>query len=325
MMALRALLTILALVAGGPAAADEAYPTRPITIIVPFPPGGIADLTARPLAAALERGFKQPVVVSNKAGAAGAVGMQSVAIAKPDGYTLLLGLVSISIIPEVDALFGRPPAFTREQFVGIARLNADPPLLVANAAMRWKSVEELLEDARKRPGEITYASSGIYGASHVPLEMLLHAAGGLKMRHLPTTGGGPATTAVLGKHAALWASPPALAVPHVKAGKLRPLATWGASRLASFPDVPTLRELGYDVEYSLWAGLFAPSGVPAGVVKALRKATRQAVADPDFKAAMDRAQTPIAYQDADEFKAWWDHDAAMLARVIKTIGKIEAK
>jgi tripartite-type tricarboxylate transporter receptor subunit TctC len=325
MMALRALLTILALVAGGPAAADEAYPSRPITIIVPFPPGGIADLTARPLAAALERGFKQPVVVSNKAGAAGAVGMQSVAIAKPDGYTLLLGLVSISIIPEVDALFGRPPAFTREQFVGIARLNADPPLLVANAAMPWKSVEELLEDARKRPGEITYASSGIYGASHVPLEMLLHAAGGLKMRHLPTTGGGPATTAVLGKHAALWASPPALAVPHVKAGKLRPLATWGASRLASFPDVPTLRELGYDVEYSLWAGLFAPSGVPAGVVKALREATRQAVADPDFKAAMDRAQTPIAYQDADEFKAWWDHDAAMLARVIKKIGKIEAK
>jgi tripartite-type tricarboxylate transporter receptor subunit TctC len=324
MMALRA-LTILALVAGGPAAADEAYPSRPITIIVPFPPGGIADLTARPLAAALERGFKQPVVVSNKAGAAGAVGMQSVAIAKPDGYTLLLGLVSISIIPEVDALFGRPPAFTREQFVGIARLNADPPLLVANAAMPWKSVEELLEDARKRPGEITYASSGIYGASHVPLEMLLHAAGGLKMRHLPTTGGGPATTAVLGKHAALWASPPALAVPHVKAGKLRPLATWGASRLASFPDVPTLRELGYDVEYSLWAGLFAPSGVPAGVVKALREATRQAVADPDFKAAMDRAQTPIAYQDADEFKAWWDHDAAMLARVIKKIGKIEAK
>jgi tripartite-type tricarboxylate transporter receptor subunit TctC len=325
MMALRALLSVLALVAGGLAAADEAYPTRPITIIVPFPPGGIADLTARPLAAALERGFKQPVVVSNKAGAAGAVGMQSVAIARPDGYTLLLGLVSISIIPEVDALFGRPPAFTREQFVGIARLNADPPLLVANAAMPWKSVEELLEDARKRPGEITYASSGIYGASHVPLEMLLHAAGGLKMRHLPTTGGGPATTAVLGKHAALWASPPALAVPHVKAGKLRPLATWGASRLASFPDVPTLRELGYDVEYSLWAGLFAPSGVPAGVVKALREATRQAVADPDFKAAMDKAQTPIAYQDADEFKAWWDHDAAMLARVIKKIGKIEAK
>jgi len=324
-MIFRAVLIVLALVVAAPAAADDPYPTRPVTIVVPFPPGGIADLTARPLAAALERAFKQPVVVTNKAGAAGAVGMQSAAIAKPDGYTLLLGLVSISTIPEVDALFGRPPAFTREQFVGIARLNADPPLLVVNAELPWKSVKELLDDARKRPGEITYTSSGIYGASHVPLEMLLNAGGGLKMRHLPTTGGSPATTAVLGKHAALWASPPALALPHIKAGKLRPLATWGATRLAAFPDVPTLKELGYDVEYYLWAGLFAPRGVPPAIVKTLREATGAAVADGEFKAAMDKAQTPIAYQDADEFKAWWDGDAAMLAEVIKKIGRVETK
>jgi tripartite-type tricarboxylate transporter receptor subunit TctC len=326
MITLRAaLIAVALLVAALPAAADDPYPTRPITIVVPFPPGGIADVTARPLAAALERILKQPVVVTNKAGAAGAVGMQSVAVAKPDGYTLLLGLVSISIIPEVDTLFGRPPAYTRDQFLGIARLNADPPVVVVNAELPWKSLKELLDEARKRPGEITYASSGIYGASHVPMEMLLHAAGGLKMRHLPTTGGGPATTAVLGKHAALWASPPALAIPHVKAGKLRPLATWGATRLAAFPDVPTLRELGYDVEYYLWAGLFAPRGVPATAVKTLRDGTRQAVADPGFKAAMDKLQTPIAYQDADDFKAWWDRDAAILAEVVKKIGKVEAK
>jgi tripartite-type tricarboxylate transporter receptor subunit TctC len=153
----------------------------------------------------------------------------------------------------------------------------------------------------------------------------MNAGGGLKMRHLPTTGGGPATTAVLGKHAALWASPPALALPHVRAGKLRPLATWGATRLAAFPDVPTLKELGYDVEYYLWAGLFAPRGVSPAVVKTLREATRAAVADGEFKAAMDKAQTPIAYQDADEFKAWWDRDAAMLADVIKKIGRVETK
>src|SRR5919106_4714440 len=184
------------------AAADEPYPTRPITIVVPFPPGGIADVTARPLAASLERTFKQPVVVTNKAGAAGAVGMQSVAIAKPDGYMLLLGLVSISLLPERDALFSRPPSYTRDQFVGIARLNADPTRLVVNAELPWKSLKELLDDARKRPGKITYTSSGIYGASHVPLEMLLQAAGGLKMRHLPTTGGAPATPALLGPPAA---------------------------------------------------------------------------------------------------------------------------
>jgi len=326
MITLRAGLLALALVAGAvPAGADEAYPARPVTIVVPFPPGGLADVTARPLAAALERGLKQPVVVTNKAGAAGAVGMQSVAVAKPDGYTLLLGLVSVSIIPEVDGLFGRPPAYTRDQLVGIARLNADPPLLVVNAELPWRSLKELLEDARKRSGEITYASSGIYGASHVPMEMLLHAAGGLKMRHLPTTGGPPATTAVLGKHAALWASPPALAIPHVKAGKLRALATWGATRLASLPEVPTLKELGYDVEYYLWAGLFAPRGIPPAVLKTLRDGTRQAVQDPEFKSAMDKVQTPIAYQDADEFKTWWDRDAAILADVIRKIGRVETK
>jgi tripartite-type tricarboxylate transporter receptor subunit TctC len=326
MITLRVVLIVLAFCAwAAPASADDPYPTRPITIVVPFPPGGIADLTARPLAASLERILKQPVVVTNKAGAAGAVGMQSVAIARPDGYTLLLGLVSISLLPERDALFGRPPSYTRDQFVGIARLNADPTVLVVNAELPWKSLKELLDDARKRPGEITYASSGIYGASHVPLEMLLQAAGGLKMRHLPTTGGAPATTAVLGQHAALWASPPALALPHVKAGKLRPLATWGASRLAAFPEVPTLKELGYDLEYYAWAGLFAPRAVPPAVFKTLREAVRQAVQDPELRSAMDKVQTPIAYQDADEFKMWWDRDAQRLAEVVRKIGRVEDK
>jgi tripartite-type tricarboxylate transporter receptor subunit TctC len=272
----------------------------------------------------MERVLKQPVVIVNKAGAAGAVGMQSVAVAKPDGYTLLLGLVSISTIPEVDSLFARPPAYTRDQFTGIARLNADPPVLVANAERPWKSLKELLDDARVHRGEITYASSGPYGASHVPMEMLLHATG-TKMRHLPTTGGAPATTAVLGGHAQIWPSPPSLALPHIKAGKMRALATWGATRLASLPEVPTLKELGYDLEYYLWAGLFAPRGVPPAVVTTLRDATRRAVQDPEFKGAMDKVQLPIAYQDADEFHAWWDADARKLAAIIKQIGRVESK
>lgn len=308
----------------GVATAQEPYPSRPITLIVPFPPGGIADLTARPLAPALERAVKQAVVVSNKAGAAGAVGMQSAAVAKPDGYTIMVALVSISTIPEVDALFGRTPAFTRDQFIGIARLNADPPILVVGADAPWKTLKELADDAKRRAGEIIYSSSGVYGASHVPMEMFLHAAG-VRMRHLPTTGGAPAMTAVLGGHAAMWASPPALALPHLKAGKIRALATWGASRLTAFPEIPTMKELGYDVEYYLWAGLFAPRSVPENVVKVLRQATRQAVQDPDFRTAMEKIQTPIAYLDADEFREWWERDAQTLAAVIKRIGRIETK
>jgi tripartite-type tricarboxylate transporter receptor subunit TctC len=192
---------ILSVLLPGVGGADEPFPSRLVTIVNPFPPGGQADLTGRPLASSLERLLKQPVVITNKSGAAGAVGMQTVAVAKPDGYTVLVTVPAVSTIPEIDRLFGRPPTFTREQFAPIARINADPCILVVNAEQPWRSVKELLDDARRRPGEITYSSSGPYGASHVPTEMLPHAAGGLKMRHLPTTGGGPATTAVLGGHA----------------------------------------------------------------------------------------------------------------------------
>jgi tripartite-type tricarboxylate transporter receptor subunit TctC len=322
MMRMAAIIVLALVTLTTGSAAQEPYPTRPISIINPFPPGGIADLTARPLAATFERLLKQPVVVVNKAGAAGAVGAQFASVAKPDGYTLLVALVSISSAPEVDKLFGRPTTYTRDQFVGIARLNADPPVLAVNGP--WKTLKELVDDAKKRPGEITFASSGPYGASHLPLEMFLQAAG-LKMRHLPTTGGGPATTAVLGGHAHLWASPPALAAPHIEAGKMRALATWGATRLAAFPDVPTMKELGYDVEYYIWTGLFVQKGVPPHIFQSLRDATRRAVQDDEFKAAMDKAKTPIAYQDADEFKAFWDKDAQRIASVIQFIGKTEAR
>ncbi len=317
-----AILSVLG--AGNSSSADEAFPSRAVTIVNPFPPGGQADLTGRPLAAALERILKQPVVLVNKAGAAGAVGMQSVAVAKPDGYTLVITVPAISTLPEVDKLFGRTPTITREQFAPLARINADPCILVVNADQPWRSVKELIDDARRRPGEITFASSGIYGASHVPMEMLLQAAG-VKMRHLPTAGGGPATTAVLGGHAQLWCSTTGPAAPHVKSGKFRALAVTSAKRHPNFADVPTLKELGYDVEYYLWIGLFVPKNTPAPVMKALREAVRGAVEDPAFKSALEKIQTPPAYLDADEFRAWWDADSAKLAEVIKRIGKVEAK
>jgi tripartite-type tricarboxylate transporter receptor subunit TctC len=307
----------------GPAVADEPFPSRAITIVNPFPPGGQADLSGRPLAAALERVLKHPVVITNKAGAAGAVGMQSVAVAKPDGYTILITVPAISTIPEVDKLFGRTPTFTREQFTPLARINADPCVIVVNAEQPWTSLRELIDDAKKRPGQITYSSSGLYGASHVPMQMLLDAAG-VKMRHLPTTGGGPATTAVLGGHAQLWCSTTGPAAPHVKSGKFRALAVTSAQRHPHF-DAPTLKELGYDVEYYLWIGLFAPGATPAPVVKALREAVRQAVEDPALKSALEKIQSPLAYQDADDFRSWWDADAKRLAVVVERIGRVEAK
>jgi tripartite-type tricarboxylate transporter receptor subunit TctC len=305
------------------AQAQEAYPTRPITIVVAFPPGGLADLTARPVAAALERILKQPVVVANKAGAAGAVGNQTVATSKPDGYTLLMALVSVSVLPEVDKLFARPPTYTREQLIGIARINADPSMLVVRADTPWKAVKDLIEDAKRRSGEIVFSSSGLYGAAHVPMEMFMQATG-IRLRHLPTTGGGPMMNAILGGHSQAVFTPVSLAAPHVKAGKLRLLAHTGTAPVAAYPEVPSLKSLGYDIEYTAWAGLVAPKNTPPHIVKILRDAVRQAVKEPEVVNAHAKLDTPLAYMDADEFNAWWEKDARKLAAVVQKIGKVES-
>ncbi len=304
------------------ALAQEKYPNRPITIVAPFPPGGVADLMARPVAAALENVLKNPVVVANKTGAAGAVGMSFVANSKPDGYNLLMALSSISIIPEADKLFDRKPAYTMDQLIPIALISADPTIFVVSAERPWKSVKEFVDDAKKRPGQISFSSSGVYGTLHMAMEMLSHGAG-ISLKHVPYSGAGPALTAILGGHVDTLASGPAVVIPHIKAGKLRPLAGWGAKRVASLPDVATFKELGYDIEFYIWAGLFAPRGTPEPVMKGIRDSVRQAVNTAEFKTAMEKLQTPIAYLDAPEFQKFWDKDAKMLTDAIKRIGKLE--
>jgi len=302
--------------------AQEIYPTRPVQVIVPFPPGGVADLVARPLAAAMEKILKQPVVVANKTGAGGAVGMQAAAVSKPDGYTVMVALSSISVMPEVDKLFGRPQTYKLEDFAPIALLTADPTILVIKKEAPWKNVADFVADAKRRPNEIKYASSGVYGTMHVAMEMFAHAAG-IKLRHIPTAGGGPALTALLGGHVDTISGGPNVSIPHIKAGTLRVLAGWGEKRLAALPDVPTLKELGYDAEFYIWSGFFAPRAAPPAAIKVLREAVRQAVSGSEFKSAMGKMDTPISYLDADEFKKFWDKDARMLAQAVKNIGKVQ--
>jgi len=306
----------------GHAEAQEKYPNRAITIVAPFPPGGVADLTARPVAAAMEKVLKNPVVVVNKTGAAGAVGMSFVANSKPDGYNLLMALSSISIIPEADKLFDRKPAYTMDQLVPIALISADPTVFLVSADRPWKNVKEFVDDAKKRPGQISFSSSGVYGTLHMAMEMFSHSAG-ISLKHVPYAGAGPALTAVLGGHADTFASGPAVVIPHIKAGKLRPLAGWGAKRVAALPDVATFKELGYDIEFYIWAGLFAPRGTPPEVMKTVRESVKQAVSTAEFKSAMEKLETPIVYLDAPEFQKFWDKDAKMLADAIKRVGRVE--
>jgi tripartite-type tricarboxylate transporter receptor subunit TctC len=321
----RTMLLVVSLLAFPPAVwGQEPFPIRAVTAIVPFPPGGFVDITARPLAAAMEKIVKQPVAIANRPGAVGAVGTAAAANAKPDGYTMLITASTISMVPEADKLFDRKPAYTLNQLAPIALIWTDPTYLVVRSESPWKSVKELVADARQHQGQLTYSSSGIYGALHIPIEMFLQAEK-LRMRHLPTNGGGPALTALLGGHVDMTAGGPAALSAQIKAGKVRGLAGWGAKRHELLPDVPTFMELGYNIEYYVWVGLFAPTGTPDTAMKVLRDAVRRAVEDPDFKATMAKLSTPVSYLDAPEFQKFWDRDAKRLADVIRAIGRVEEK
>ena len=304
------------------ATAQDAYPTRPVTFINPFPPGGAVDVVARPLAAVLEPLVKQPVVIETKAGAAGQVGAQFAASAKPDGYTLLMHIVSISGFAEVDKLFGRPAKFTRDDFVPISRFIADPMVLVVNDKQPYQTIKEFVDDAKKRPNEIIFSSSGLYGALHLPTALFAKAAG-IQMRHLPTAGGGPALTAILGNNSQVLVSSIAAASAQMKAGKLRALAGFGAQRAPALPNVPTMKELGYDVEFYLWVGMFAPKGTPEPIITTWRDASKKAAADDKFKQAMSNLGQDVAYLDQAEFKAFWDADAKRVEDAVRSIGKVE--
>jgi len=304
------------------AAAQESYPAHPVTLVVPFPPGGVADIVGRPFADALSRELKTPVVIENKPGAGGGIGMGVVAKAKPDGYTLLLALSSISILPEADKVLGRAPLYRLDQFAPIARLTADPTVLAVRADSRWNTLQEFIDDARKRPGAITYGSSGNYGTMHMPMEMLAHAAD-IKLLHVPFTGGGPAVVALLGGQVDALSTGPSTVLQHVKAGKVRVLASWGDHRLASLPDVRTLSESGYDAVFFQWSGLFAPAGTPAPIIARLREAARIAAADSRFASTLATVETPVAYLDAPELRRFWDADAKKLADAVQRVGKVE--
>ena len=320
---IRTLLVTTVLAIGAVAAhAQSAWPDKPITMIVPFPPGGVADTVARPVAEALTRELKQQVVVENRAGAGGATGIGAAARAAPDGYTVLLSLSSISILPEADKILARKPQYTLDQFVPIARFTADPVVFVVRAEAPWKTLAEFVADAKAKPGAYNYGSSGNYGTMHVPMEMLKGAAG-FRMTHIPYTGAGPAVLALLGGQVDAVATGPSTVAQQIKAGKLRALAHWGDKPLQSLPEVPSLAQAGYKANFAQWSALFVPAGTPAPIVERLRDAAKKAAADPQVVATIGRAGSPIEYLDAPDFQRYWDADAALMTDAVRKIGKVE--
>ena len=304
--------------------AQSNYPNKPINLIVPFPPGGAADQPSRLISQALFNVWQQPTVVLTKPGAGGAIGAAFVANSNPDGYTLLATNPSMIIVPEADKMFGRQATFDMNNFVPLALLVADPIVLVVKSDSPWKTYKDLIADAKAKPGEITYGSSGAYSASHIPIEMLANAAN-IKLRHIPFAGGGPAILAVLGGHIATTASSPTAVVNQIKSGALRALVVTGNKRLASLPDVPTAIELGFkDAEFYLWIGLFAPNKTPDSIVQTIRSDLQKAITqDNGFIQNMQKLGATTDYRDGPAFNDFLQKDAERIKSTMQKIGKVD--
>jgi tripartite-type tricarboxylate transporter receptor subunit TctC len=305
------------------AQAEAGFPSRPVQIVVAFPPGGQADVVARPLAAALERIWRQPVPVVNRPGASGEIGNASVARSAPDGHTLLLALSSLPVLPAAARINGRAPAYELEQFTPIALITADPTVLVVNAGSQWRNVEEFVSRARQQPGTISYSSAGTYSTLHLPMAMFAQVAG-IDLLHVPFQGGGPALTALLGGQVQALASGPGPASSHVRDGRLRALATWGARRPPGFEDVPTLAERGFvGTEFYIWSGVFAPAGLPPAVLARLREGIGAALREPATQRAFAAGGNTLDHRDGEAFDLFFREDTERLQRVVRQLGRLE--
>jgi tripartite-type tricarboxylate transporter receptor subunit TctC len=300
--------------------AQETFPSHPLQIIVGNPPGGAADLHARHIAESMQKFLKQPVLVVTKVGASGAIAYQTVANSKPDGYTIGLVMPSFLINPQVDILFGRKPSFSLEQFRPLARLSADPNILLVHSDSQWKSIGDLVADAKSRPGHITFGSAGLYSGVHFILEMFL-AEAGINMRHVPYQGVGPSITALLGRHVDAFASGPGPVVSHLKAGTMRPLAISGDKRFSLMPEVPTFKEAGYNVEYYMGVGLVVTKKTPPEIMRILGDAVRQAARTPEFKGGLAKLATEVAYLDENDYLKNWEKETKVFGEIIKRIGR----
>ena len=300
--------------------AQEPWPARTITLVVPFPPGGVADFAARPLAAFLSETFGKNVVVENKGGAGGGIGHAYVARAEPDGYTIMTALPSLAVIPEANRLVGKPVTYEVDQFVPLARLLADPTILAVNKSAPWSSLDELIADVRNKPGQIPYGTSGHLGTVHLAMEMFL-AAAQLKMVHVPYQGGGPSFSALLSGHVPIVPTLVSTAKGQIDAGNIRVLAQWGTERLPAFPDAPTFQEAGYpDVVYILWAGVFAPKKTPEHITRILRDTIRPFMQDKAVVARFLTAGSQVSYLDGPDFARFLEGDTNRLLKVVRKIG-----
>jgi tripartite-type tricarboxylate transporter receptor subunit TctC len=307
------LSALLVSIAGAPAAA-QGYPAKPVRLVIPYPPGGGSDTIARPLAQKLTESMGHPFIVDNRGGASGNIGMENVARAAPDGYTLVFALnAQLAVNP---SLFRKIPYDPVKDFEPITQLGTGAYLLVVHPSLPVKSVKELIALVRSRPGQITYASSGNGSGGHLAAE-LLNTMTGIRMVHIPYKGGGPALVDLLAGHVQVLFATHLSSAPHLQTGRLRALAV-STARRASGLDLPTIAEAGVPgYDSGVWYAVLAPAGTSREIVAKLHAEIVRALAQPDFRGMLTRNSIePIGGTPA-ELAAYIRSEITKYAKVVK--------
>jgi tripartite-type tricarboxylate transporter receptor subunit TctC len=296
-------------------AAAQTYPNRPVTMIVPFPPGGGTDVGARIIAQKLTTKWGQTVVVENRGGAAGIVGMEAAAKAKPDGYTIIMG--NVGTISINNSLYKKLPYDHETAFAPITYVADLPLVMLAYPGFGPKTPREVIALAKTEPDKVTFASSGAGGAPHLAAEIFSNMAG-IKMLHVPYKGGGPAVADLMAGHVNILFTTVLEAVGHVKSGKLRGMGVTSAQRSPALPDMPTIAEAalpGYDT--GSWIGLLAPAGTPIAVIDKITSDVREILAQPDTQQTfITQGAIPRSLSTA-EFTTLINNDKKRYARIIQ--------
>jgi tripartite-type tricarboxylate transporter receptor subunit TctC len=291
------------------------FPTKEVQIIIPYSAGGATDLIFRALAATTEKYLGKAVIVVNRPGGGGTVGVTEVSQAKPDGYTLLSAITPLTILPHMVKT-----AFTYKSFDPVINVVRDPGMFLVRSDAPWKNLKEFLDYAKKNPDMITVGNSGAGGGVHL-IALAFQQAAGVKFNHIPFAGGGPSVTALLGGHInAVSVSPPE-GIEHVKAGKLRIIALFSEKRFELFPDVPTVKEQGIDFTMGQWRGLAAPKGTPPDAIKKLHDAFKKGMDDPVFKKNAKDMVVNLSYLGPEAFGKLMAHDDEFYTKLVKEIKK----
>jgi tripartite-type tricarboxylate transporter receptor subunit TctC len=313
---LRALLAVLALALAGPLAA-QTYPTQPIRLIAPFPPGGSVDITARLIGEPLGRELGQRIVIENRSGASGNIGMDAAARAAPDGYTLVLN--TIPLVTN-QSLFEKLTWDPIRDFAPIGMVATSPHVLVVPAKVPVNSVDELIKLARSKPGKLSYASAGVGTTFHFCGEMFKDATGTFIL-HVPYRGGGPALLDTLAGQVDMSFPTLSAALPHVKAGTLRALAVTDTRRSPLLPNVPTMQEAGVkDFQFTQWLALLAPAKTPPAIVNRLNAALKSALNTPEVKDKFEAQAFESFITTPEEAGKYLAAEVQRFSRLIKTKG-----